>query len=1748
MTVYPLEIDSDSDIIRISDNITELGSEAINQLRDAVFAIEQELGIQPSGSMTSVAARLNISLNANGTLKTSAIASAGLVTLPISDIHVGVNAGIKEYKLSLDYSTSDLNTRVSSNTALLNALSAFVGTVNSDLNTHIAGGSLLTNGDPARHVASHIDLNATPQDSRDLSYVWSGLLDKNNSQRSASTVAQALLQINNDFVNHQNAVDDAHQASAINIDTDDFQEVPQAVDTVQKLADHIDDFEVLSLGDHRATQHANCIPQIARVTSCTLPDGYAQNIVPNTPVLTFLVTNPNIAPVDSVAVGDDIVSFKPIDNSDFSFDSQFCQVQIGDVIRINYGQGYEASFTVESIRFTPGSEWIVRINGTNLLDTNDGYASARIDRPTFDRDTYGILAVAAANAAPTGFFDTILQSVIVANPRSAVALGNGFDANQLDASHYNLYLELYPTGNPADRVISMPAVDVTGNAGTTPGRYTLDTVIHETNKKFREIGYNYRFIAFAHDGNFGVMLADAINCASFSITSGSLSTGTLTVGLFTDNVIGDADATGLDALGLGSTHAALASPAYGSSFPDTTAAQLPTKVIVSYKRRNYIVDGQKRDDFAPTWMATEDVNGDGYWDGYISDRTVVGAFTVETTYTIDLDLKAAGLKPGKTIVVQPAIALTHANYHDVDYGRFIIKSVIFPTVCAGYTQQTLITVISGIHAEGTGVAFSSGPNLAVKLYFSEDSVDFDHDNVIDSVPTTTDYHRLHEIFINSSGKTFSHARARMPVQNETGVLLGTNVWHIENVSPKLRGYRDDAVTFNKYIRFYILSFDTTTGEYDGYIGQRDPSSDNILSVGPVTRGRKNVPTRFYDETHVDYIDLVFEDESPTLISSLNILSDGIPGGGGTPRYVDIEVFDSLQLNDNLMLLATVEVNWDPVSGQEVIQRVTNRREFGSIDEEDFTESAIDFITAGDRALHENGIIRGFGFDYINSTDDREIFYKGGVAVVNGRVVTTNAISVTIPEISEHLALPLPDYIDWAVCINENGYLEPILITSDKQQFFAIENTSGATYYVPSVTFAELVETRKDLVPIAIVTATIASITINDSDVLDVRRFIDDGKGRDLVYSPLDFAGTFHTPDALKNWVNAYASTSPVVVKVRGTFDVTSAIDLTGFTSQVIFDGDGGVFDIASNQGILFGSNVSFRNIRFNYALGDTPPSFTADDIINIGNGCLYNESGAHLEDVTIENCHFYSEVTTQRPPFINIEKEGGEKLSNVRIINNKFDDTDVALPKIQAAIAIIHLSSGGSPALVMDTVIADNKCNLDQGIYLVSDDSAEPGLATIGVQIRGNTCGIIGFANSTTIQALSARQHDGLIISNNTCCLITNTDEEGSGPDSFAADAEYPTGSVLIDGNFCNFIDIRCSAGDVTDEDFASAIITNNHLQAVDTADLKDLVIRTVPSGMVAVSIRGSGAAGCPVNERHVTISNNSINKAYDGAANQEYTTGIMCTSSALISGNVIRGLDTSAYGILLSSPNLSTPVDFLVENNKIYRGSNTISAYVYMSGSASNELTALIVDNYFDSPTIDIAGLSTDVITYPTGRTNVIATRNKNQTCTTNIGAWVGTVAIGVTQYYTVVGDNAAITASTADVGVDFTAPTLFFNYDDVGGSETVQWIISLEEVIPLGVTIISISCDVSITGTATVSGNAIMSLNDFAGTATELSNPIDLSSVTSGTCRLPNGAWVNTWKNDQGNNLVLSASIQLNSAATRNAFIDYIALTYRW
>jgi hypothetical protein len=59
MTIYPAQIDNNVSLPRVVDNQTPVGGETVNRLRDAIIAIENELGAKPSGTFATVRARMD---------------------------------------------------------------------------------------------------------------------------------------------------------------------------------------------------------------------------------------------------------------------------------------------------------------------------------------------------------------------------------------------------------------------------------------------------------------------------------------------------------------------------------------------------------------------------------------------------------------------------------------------------------------------------------------------------------------------------------------------------------------------------------------------------------------------------------------------------------------------------------------------------------------------------------------------------------------------------------------------------------------------------------------------------------------------------------------------------------------------------------------------------------------------------------------------------------------------------------------------------------------------------------------------------------------------------------------------------------------------------------------------------------------------------------------------------------------------------------------------------------------------------------------------------------------------------------------------------------------------------------------------------------------------------------------------------------------------------------------------------------
>lgn len=1218
MSNFPNQLDDDTTLSPVNDNLTEIGEQAIMDLRDAVFAIENALGIQIAGSAPSLADRLGVALDAAGNIRASALTSLGLVTLPITQDQIAPAAGIPESKLQLDHRTQDLFNYIRDLSGGVNEALGWISITGSKLEPHLLGFIY-------RHSLDQIDVVNDPN--RFLKNKFGLLRDNTNAFTVVNDMNDELLAhqfadgspfgiikpvtTNNGSVYPSNY---AHTASGIFLNTTRFEVIPQSAQDLQQFAEFIDSSSIFLFGSRIQNFYSNGISRVSR--SSALPtDGYGQPLIPPTPAIAYLLNDGyNSSPFDDIDAGDDIIEFKPAasDVSSNSFDEKFALVKIGDIIRINYGT-FEVAFVIKEKKYIQAGgnkKYVVRIAGKNFFHSTT--AVARIDRPLFNNNKPGVLSLAPANNA----FSEI-PSLIIGQPRGAQALGIGFDADQLDASHYLLYLALYPNGSPQDGYFIIPAIDVTGNKGATPGEYTLDSVIEATNNAFRVVGYNYRFIAFSYQGEFGIMLADPYGNASFSILSavvapnGSYDANATNL-QFPNNVVGVFPSGGLaapDPLGFGPFSANIASPPFMMSYGSAEASQIPTKLFVPLKRNNYYVNGVERDKLALEVGQALDGYGDGYWVAAVQSKNIFPGSPptgrVETTYRIPLDLSTSTLKAGKTLVVQ---SLGQGTL--IDFGRFIIKSVTFSCAPDVFTD---ITVYDAVHATGVSPQTTLAIGSHVGIYFGPDSVSFNKESATD-FSAVAPFKRHFEVFIDQDGKTFTHERTRINIGGGPLTVNGTTLYtyseleklNIVKVSPKLRGYLFGSVT---KITLHILSFDGTTGNFNGYLSSYDGAT--FSKKGSLVFGKMGHVVRFYDETNIDYIDLIFDVNTAT--SSF------------TDQVIDFQLFPTLSLDDEVMLIGTCQLN----DSTETVNYVRDERQFGNVGEKDLTTSALNFIALPEKLFHSNGVVRGFDLSDVSpNPDNGQVYLNGGVALVNGKIKQINNETVIIPLVKEFYSGTLYN-VNWLLCVNDGGEYQPIPMldfdvalgtpTNPSRVFKAFNPINGQYYFLDASTFSDVINIRKDLTPVYIIAATVNEIAKTISlQIADVRRYINDADTNfPLKLTSANAQGNFKNPEAILNWIK-YNNAFNGKADVKGATISSGVINLAlilDFANSVIIEGENDAV-LTFNQNITIGSNITFKDLTINF------------------NGGVSVKSGS--QNVVFDGCTIVYTAPISSPPTNNI--------------------------------------------------------------------------------------------------------------------------------------------------------------------------------------------------------------------------------------------------------------------------------------------------------------------------------------------------------------------------------------------------------------------------------------------------------------------------------------------------------------------------------
>lgn len=456
MSKYPTQIDSDAELPRVDDNLSETSVETINALREAVIAIEKAIGANPQGSTATLVQRLSVFFNDDGTAKASALVAAGLVALPVTNAMIASNAGIEESKLDLDVATQLLQNQIISN----------------DIDIANLQGSMTA---LLAAYANHINGIADKHDG------YAILLDKNYPVTTppwllgitATDVSTAIAAINNNFLDHTDlAAIGAHPASAISLDASTLQNVTAT--NLQDAIEQLDESRAIELVDHRDDMHANGLSLWANST-----DGYSEHnqIIPQTVGATV---SAYILPITR-----NIIDFSPLAMSTFP-------VQQGDSVVV-LDTNSIGIYPINDIgpRNAVGTKPSLTANQVEIVGTfpDDGYVTARVYGSSSAVLLKGNLATTIHQS------DFKVDSIQVSRPNAARIVSLGAQPQFLDSTGV-LVVEVGVTAS-ASRTIIIDNLHKDRN-GTVVSPPTIDSLVERVNSVFQNRVDGYAFPATAY--------------------------------------------------------------------------------------------------------------------------------------------------------------------------------------------------------------------------------------------------------------------------------------------------------------------------------------------------------------------------------------------------------------------------------------------------------------------------------------------------------------------------------------------------------------------------------------------------------------------------------------------------------------------------------------------------------------------------------------------------------------------------------------------------------------------------------------------------------------------------------------------------------------------------------------------------------------------------------------------------------------------------------------------------------------------------------------------------------------------------------------------------------------------------------------------------------------------------------------------------------------------------------------------------
>lgn len=518
MTTFPENYDSDLEIPRVDQDVSEISGDVINSLRDALFTIQKVIGLNAQGNRATFNDRMNVSIDVNGYIKRDALERVGLISLPVINRHVGANAAVQESKLDLDYGTKFLKNLVDSMRTDFTGVSAGVSSTTAALNLHILG---LGNF----HDGYHIKINVGPQ---------VGI-----AGMEATTVGDALnefgtrLLSGNEFVtphidlNYPSDV--KHRAAEISVDASDFITIDRASSNVQEAFDSLDE-QSGALGiAHVDGFHSNGI--LKEVNSDTYYNSGRKLLGPSVMTYTGGTSIVQIA---------DVTSFATLD------------IKTGDILVVPTNLGDSGQYQIRAVGplvdgDTLGALPVLDVDQLVLFHTFsetkvvDDNVMANIYKPAAASSEFSPLACSVRNN------ETIVDTISVMSPDAARVVSVGFNGAILNADGYELGIRV-GFGNQSYRELIIPGLNLERLNTNQAAPVSAESVAERINAFVSDpdLGHNFPITAF----RVGNELAISHNLVGpdYTIEISDGYTGTYALGL---------DAYGADVVGeeiLGNTN------------------------------------------------------------------------------------------------------------------------------------------------------------------------------------------------------------------------------------------------------------------------------------------------------------------------------------------------------------------------------------------------------------------------------------------------------------------------------------------------------------------------------------------------------------------------------------------------------------------------------------------------------------------------------------------------------------------------------------------------------------------------------------------------------------------------------------------------------------------------------------------------------------------------------------------------------------------------------------------------------------------------------------------------------------------------------------------------------------------------------------------------------------------------------------------------------------------------------------------